>query len=177
MTPIGVNISSGNGFVPDGTKPLRKPMLIWLSVRSGGIYLKALSGDDLKIAISKTRWKIASLKWHQDLHDTNEFAIMHCHQLVKLKTMYWHHSMHIYHISSTWYPPSLFFLLNGTKHSKNTTNFMESRKDISTYHAIISWNLLQNVVLLAPLIPWQHNVLHQLSGLDYFTTNTLAWFF
>ena len=28
VTQIGVNIGSGNGLVPDGTKPLPEPMLI-----------------------------------------------------------------------------------------------------------------------------------------------------
>ena len=43
-----------------------------LSVRSHGIHLRALSLDDVKIPIDKTRLKIAVLKWHLGLPGANE---------------------------------------------------------------------------------------------------------
>ena len=44
-------IVTGNGLVPDGTKPLPESMLTNHQVRSGGIPLKASSVDMLKISI------------------------------------------------------------------------------------------------------------------------------
>ena len=61
-----VNIGSDNGMLPEGTKPLPESMLFiigevpWQSSR-------ALSLDDVKIPINKTRLKIAVLKWHLGL--------------------------------------------------------------------------------------------------------------
>ena len=67
VAEIWVNIGSGNGLLPDGTKPLPEPML-----RSLGIHLRALSLDDVKIPVNKTRLKIAVLKWHPGLPGANE---------------------------------------------------------------------------------------------------------
>ena len=72
MTEIWVNIGSGNGLLPDGTKPLPEPMLDLSSVRCHGIHLRALSLDDVKIPINKTRLKTAVLKWHPGLPGANE---------------------------------------------------------------------------------------------------------
>ena len=49
----------------------------WLSsVRSHGIHLMALSLDDAKIPINKTRLKIAVLKWHLGLPGASQLT--HC---------------------------------------------------------------------------------------------------
>ena len=42
-TEIWVNIGSGNGLLPDGTKPLPEPNVDISSVRSSGIRLRAIS--------------------------------------------------------------------------------------------------------------------------------------
>ena len=61
MTRNWVNIGSGNGLLPDGTKPLPEPMLTY--------HQRALSWEDLKISISK----ITFLESHSDLPGANEF--------------------------------------------------------------------------------------------------------
>ena len=66
-TEIWVNIGSGNGLLPDGTKPLPEPMLTYHPLRSHGIHMSVLSLEDLKKPINKTRLKIADLKWHPGL--------------------------------------------------------------------------------------------------------------
>ena len=61
MTRNWVNIGSGNGLLPDGTKPLPEPILTY--------HQRALSLEDLKISISK----ITFLESHSDLPGANEF--------------------------------------------------------------------------------------------------------
>ena len=56
----------------------------WLSVRSCGIHQRALSWDDLKIPISKTRLEITFSESHSDLLGANElkrWLILHNHCL------------------------------------------------------------------------------------------------
>ena len=48
------------------------------SVRYYGIYLRALSSEDLKISVSKSELKSAVLKWHPDLPGTNELTFNCC---------------------------------------------------------------------------------------------------
>ena len=63
VSEIWVNIGSGNGLLPDGTKPLPEPMLTYLQISPmTDIHLRALSQEDLKMPINKTRLKIAFLK-------------------------------------------------------------------------------------------------------------------
>ena len=56
---IAFNIGSGNGLVPDGTKPLPEPMLTY---DQEGIHRMALAEEHLKMQISKTRMKIVLAK-------------------------------------------------------------------------------------------------------------------
>ena len=48
VTKIWVNIGSGNGLVPDGTKPLPEPML---TNHQWGIHMIVISQEMLKISI------------------------------------------------------------------------------------------------------------------------------
>ena len=58
-----VNVGSGNGLLPDGTKLLLEPALTYpKSVRFRGIHLRALLWEDLKKHMSKPKLKIAFLK-------------------------------------------------------------------------------------------------------------------
>ena len=53
MTKIEVNIDSGNGLLPDGTKPLPEPMLTYhYQLRSSDNHLEAMSHDDDTWAIN-----------------------------------------------------------------------------------------------------------------------------
>ena len=69
---IWVNFGSGrSGLLPDGTKPLPKPMLTYYRWDP-----MALSLEDLKIPFNKTRLKISCLKWRPDLQMANTLSIM-----------------------------------------------------------------------------------------------------
>ena len=52
--------------MPDGTKPIPEPLLTKLSVRYGGIHLRVISQEMLKIFISDTNLKIKLLIWDRD---------------------------------------------------------------------------------------------------------------
>ena len=73
-TQIWVNMGSGNGLLPDGTKPLPEPMLNvnLSSVRSSDIYLRASSQDITQPSISEIIWKIKYLKFHSNFQGANE---------------------------------------------------------------------------------------------------------
>ena len=65
-----------SAIMPDGTKPLPEPMLTyhrWGSLAF--INLRALSLDDVKKPINKTRLKIVVLKWHLGLPGANELTL------------------------------------------------------------------------------------------------------
>ena len=57
-TEIWVNIGSGNGLLPDGTKPLPEPML------TDHQYIKAISQEMPQPPMTKIRLKITYLKFH-----------------------------------------------------------------------------------------------------------------
>ena len=65
---------SGNGLLPDGTKLITWTNVDLSSVRSCGIHRRALSWEDLKIPVSKTRVKITFLESHSDLPGANELS-------------------------------------------------------------------------------------------------------
>ena len=72
MTRDWVNIGSGNGLLPDGTKPLPEPMLTYHQLSPlAFIRGRALSWEDLKIPNSKTRLKIPFLESHSDFPGAN----------------------------------------------------------------------------------------------------------
>ena len=68
-TQIGVNIGSGNGLLPDGTKPLPEPML---TLRSCGIHPKSITQGMLKTFILGMSFKIINLSSQLHLPGTSE---------------------------------------------------------------------------------------------------------
>ena len=59
-TEIWVNIGSGNGFLPDGTKLL--PDIDWSSVKFSDIHIRAISQEMPQPSVSKIHLKITHLK-------------------------------------------------------------------------------------------------------------------
>ena len=76
-TEIWVNIGSGNGLLPDGTKPLPevRTNVDLPSVRSIGIHLSTISQEILQPSITKISWKIAFLKFLLNLPGANELRV------------------------------------------------------------------------------------------------------
>ena len=74
-TEIQVNIGSGNGLLPDGTKPLPEPMLTDHHLKSSDIHSRAISQDMPQPAITKIRLKITYLKFHSNFPGANELMI------------------------------------------------------------------------------------------------------
>ena len=62
-TAIWVNIGSGNGLSPDGTKPLPEPILT-SSVKSSDIHIRAISQVMPQPSVTEIRLKITFLKFH-----------------------------------------------------------------------------------------------------------------
>ena len=76
-TEIWVNIGSGNGLLPDATKPLPKPMLtnhLWspVSFILGQFHKRCLNHQSLKSV-----WKI-HLKFHSNFPGANELSKITC---------------------------------------------------------------------------------------------------
>ena len=59
---IFLNIGSGNGLLPDNTKPLPEPMLTW-SVTSNDIHLGVISLEISQPWITKISLKITDMKF------------------------------------------------------------------------------------------------------------------
>ena len=70
VTEIWVNIGSGNGLLPDGTKPLLEPMLT-SSVRSSDIHLRASSQELPQPSIIEIICKIKYQKFHSNFPGAN----------------------------------------------------------------------------------------------------------
>ena len=75
-TEIWVNIGSGNGLLPDSTKPLPEPMLTdhqWspMTFILGQFHKRCLNQQSLKSV-----WKITYLKFHSNLPGANELTGM-----------------------------------------------------------------------------------------------------
>ena len=64
VAEIWVNIGSGNGLLPDGTKPFPKPVLTDHHLKSSGIHIRAISQEMPQPSITKIRLKITCLKFH-----------------------------------------------------------------------------------------------------------------
>ena len=75
VSEIWVNIGSNNGLLPDGTKPLPKPMFEWSSVKSTNIHIRAISQDMPQLSITKIPWKITYLKFLSYFPGANELAL------------------------------------------------------------------------------------------------------
>ena len=73
VTKIWVKIGSGNGLLPDGTKPLPEPMLTDASVKASDIHIRAISQEMLQPSITKICVKITNLKFRPNLPGANEF--------------------------------------------------------------------------------------------------------
>ena len=73
MTLILVNIGSGNGLLPDGTKPIPKPMLTYHQ-RGYGIHLWVFSKEILKISLIKLILNITFLKLLPHLPGANKLT-------------------------------------------------------------------------------------------------------
>ena len=74
-----VNIGSGNGLLPDGTKPL--------PVRSGDIHRKASSQEIPQPSITEIIWKIKYIKFHSNFPGANELKKKRCHKTPTYKTL------------------------------------------------------------------------------------------
>ena len=73
-TEIWVNIGSGNGLLPDGTKPLPEQNVDLPSVRSIGIYLSTILQKILQPSMTKISWKIIFLQFILNLSGANELT-------------------------------------------------------------------------------------------------------
>ena len=74
VTEILINIGSGNGLLPDGTKPLPEPMLTdhqWTPVT---FHIRAISQQMLQPSITKICLKIACLKFRLNFPGANELS-------------------------------------------------------------------------------------------------------
>ena len=71
-TEIWVNIGSGNGLLPDGTKPLPEPNVDLSSIRSSGIHLRAILQEIPHPSVTEIGLTITSLKFCSNLPGTNE---------------------------------------------------------------------------------------------------------
>ena len=74
-TEIWVNIGSGNGLLPDGTKPLPEPMLTDHHLKTSDIHSWAISLEMSQPSITKICLKIAYLKFHLIFPGANEFLV------------------------------------------------------------------------------------------------------
>ena len=77
---IWVNIGSGNGLVPSGTKPLPERNVDWSSVKSSDIHIRAISQEMPQSPIIKIRSKITYPKFHSNFSGAIELrrCVLHC---------------------------------------------------------------------------------------------------
>ena len=94
---IQVNTVSGNGLLPDGTKPLPEPVLTWASLGLYGNHLRPMSLELLKISDHKIGWKNTLVKLFLHLPRAHEFILgvrnrfallYYCIQSTKFVSMY-----------------------------------------------------------------------------------------
>ena len=71
-TEIWVNIGSGNGLLPDGTKPLPEPMLTDNQWSPSDIHMKAISQEMPQPPVTKIHLKITYLNLHSNFPGANE---------------------------------------------------------------------------------------------------------
>ena len=55
---LGQHFVSGNGLLPDGTKPLPEPNVDWWSVKSSDIHIRAISQEMLQPLVTEIHLKI-----------------------------------------------------------------------------------------------------------------------
>ena len=73
VTHILVNIDSGNGLLPDGTKPLPEPMLTYHELGPVADWLRAMSREQPQPSVTKIRLKITYLRFHSNFPEASEF--------------------------------------------------------------------------------------------------------
>ena len=74
-TKIWVNFGSGNGLLPDGTKPLPEPMLTYHQVRFSDVYLTAVSQQEMpQASFTEMNLKITFTKFHSNLPGAKVYA-------------------------------------------------------------------------------------------------------
>ena len=73
-TEIWVNIGSGNGLLPDGTKPLPEPMLSDHQLNPLDIHIRAISQQMPQPSITKIRLKITYPKFQSNFPGANELT-------------------------------------------------------------------------------------------------------
>ena len=76
-TEIWVNIGSGNGLLPDGTKPLPEPMLSDHQWSPSDIHSRAISQEMPQPSITKIRLKITYLTFHSHFPGANALSQYH----------------------------------------------------------------------------------------------------
>ena len=69
-TEIWVNIGSGNGLLPDDTKPLPD----WSSVKASDIHIRGISQQMPQPTITKIRLKITCLNFQSNFPGANELT-------------------------------------------------------------------------------------------------------
>ena len=75
MTEIWVNIGSGNGLLPDGTKPLPEPMLNDHQWSPSDIHIRAISQEMPQPSVTKICLKITYLNLHLNFPGANELKL------------------------------------------------------------------------------------------------------
>ena len=71
---IWVSIGSGNGLLPDSTKPLPEPMLTDHHLKSSDIHIRAISQEMPQPSITKIHLKITYLEFHSNFPRANELT-------------------------------------------------------------------------------------------------------
>ena len=84
VTQLWVNIDSGNGLLPDRTKPLPEPMLT-SSVRSSENHLWAVAQEIPRPAITEINLEIIYVKFLSNLPATNELNYRPSYWLILLR--------------------------------------------------------------------------------------------
>ena len=74
MTEIWVNIGSGNGLLPDSTKPLPEPMLTDHQWSPSDIHIRAISQEMPQPSVTKICLKITYLNLHLNFPGANELT-------------------------------------------------------------------------------------------------------
>ena len=74
-TEIWVNIDSGNGLLPDSSKPLPEPMSTDHQLKSSDIHIRAISEGMSQPSITNVNLKITCLKFHSNLPGANELIL------------------------------------------------------------------------------------------------------
>ena len=85
-TEIWVNIGSGNGLLPNSTKPLPEPMLTDHQWKSSDIHIRAISQEMPQPSVIEIRLKITYLKFNSNFLGANELYEIQHHRVYKIMT-------------------------------------------------------------------------------------------